>query len=125
MRGGESAYTVRGTWERTAEGWLLAYEEPSVTEMGAVHTALACADGRALLTRAGAVRSAFRFDPRAPHASLYETAYGSFPAEVVTHALRARLGERGGVLEARYTLTIGGAVQEQALRILIQTEEEA
>ena len=124
VHGKDASYVVRGTWERTAEGWLLAYDEPDATEMGAVRTELALADGAALLTRAGAVRGAFCFDPRAPHASLYETAYGSFPAEVVTHALRSRLGERGGLFEARYTLTIGGAADEHELKILIRTEEE-
>lgn len=124
VRGGDGSYVVRGTWERTAEGWLLAYDEPDETEMGAVRTSLAIADGAARLTRAGAVRSAIRFDPRAPHSSLYETAFGSFPAEVVTHALRERLGERGGLFEVRYTLTLGGAADERALKILIRTEEE-
>ena len=124
VRGGDEAYAVRGTWEKTAEGWLLAYDEPDVTEMGAVRTSLAIMDGAARLTRIGAVRSAFRFDARAPHSSLYETPYGSFPAEVVTHALRARLGERGGLFEARYTLTIGGAADERRLKILIRAEDE-
>ena len=125
VHGGDAAYVVRGTWERTAEGWLLAYDEPDAAEMGAVRTQLALSADAAVLTRSGAVRSAFRFDPRAPHASLYETPYGSFPAEVVTRALRSRLGERGGIFEARYTLTLGGAADEYRLRILIRTEEEA
>lgn len=124
VRGAEGSCVVRGTWEKTAEGWLLAYDEPEETEMGAVRTSLAIVDGAAYLTREGAVRSAFRFDSRAPHSSLYETPYGSFPAEVVTHALRKRLGERGGLFEARYTLTIGGAADERALRILIRTEDD-
>ena len=124
VHGGDAAYVVRGTWERTAEGWLLAYDEPESTELGAVRTRLALSGGAALLTREGAVRSVLRFDPRAPHSSLYETAYGSFPAEVVTHALRSRLGERGGLFEARYTLTLGGAADEHELKILIRTEEE-
>ena len=124
IHGKDAAYVVRGTWERTAGGWLLAYDEPDSAGMGAVRTELAFSGGAARLTRAGAVRSEFRFDPRAPHASLYETADGSFPAEVVTHALRARLGERGGLFEARYTLTIGGAADEHALKIWIRTEEE-
>ena len=124
VRGGDEAYAVRGTWEKTAEGWLLAYDEPDAAEMGAVRTELAFTDGAARLTRKGAVRCAFRFDPRAPHTSLYETAWGSFPAEVVTHALRARLGANGGLFEARYTLTIGGAADERRLNILIRAEDE-
>ncbi len=124
VRGNESAYTVRGTWERTAEGWRLSYDEPDATELGCVRTELSVTDGAARLKRTGTVRSEFRFDPRAPHVSLYETAYGSFPAELVTHALRARLGGHGGLFEARYTLTIGGATDTHRLRIQIRTEDE-
>ena len=124
MRGSVGSCVARGTWEKTAEGWLLTYDEPEETELGAVRTELLFADGAARLTRKGAVRHAFRFDPRAPHSTLYETACGSFPAELVTHALRARLDEDGGLFEARYTLPLGGAADEHRLKILIRTEEE-
>ena len=124
VRGKDASYTVRGVWERAEDGWRLAYDEPAEHGLGGVATALALSERRAVLTRTGAVRSEFRFDPDAPHRSLYETPHGSFPAEVVTHALRAKLGERGGLFEARYTLTIGGAADEHRLKILIRTEEE-
>ena len=105
IHGKDAVSIVRGTWERTAEGWRLAYDEPRETEMGAV-------------------RSTFRFAERTPHSSVYETPYGSFPAEVETHALRTKLGEGGGLIEIRYTLTIGGAADEHRLKILVRTEEE-
>jgi uncharacterized beta-barrel protein YwiB (DUF1934 family) len=124
IHGNDASCTVRGTWERTAEGWRLAYDEPEAAGMGAVRTELTLSDGAARLTRSGAVRSELCLDPGAPHASLYETPYGSFPAAVVTHALRGRLNERGGLFEARYTLTLGGAADERRLRIRIQTEED-
>ena len=124
IHGGDAASVVRGTWERTAEGWRLAYDEPAETEMGAVRTELTLTESAAALTRTGAVRSTFRFAAGAPHSSVYETPYGSFPAEVATHALRHRLDEGGGVIEIRYTLTIGGAADEHRLKILVRTEGE-
>ena len=124
IHGRDAASVVRGTWERTAEGWRLAYDEPAETEMGAVRTELTLTDSAAALTRTGAVRSTFRFAAGAPHSSVYETPYGSFPAEVATHALRHRLDEGGGVIEIRYTLTIGGAADEHRLKILVRTEGE-
>lgn len=124
IHGRDAASVVRGTWERTAEGWRLAYDEPAETEMGAVRTELTLTESAAALTRTGAVRSTFRFAAGAPHSSVYETPYGSFPAEVATHALRHRLDEGGGVIEIRYTLTIGGAADEHRLKILVRTEGE-
>ena len=124
IHGKDAASIIRGTWERTAEGWRLAYDEPREAEMGAVRTELTLTESAAALTRTGAVRSSFRFAERAPHSSVYETPYGSFPAEVETHALRTKLGEGGGLIEIRYTLTIGGAADEHRLRILVRTEEE-
>ena len=44
-----------GVFKHTADGWLLAYDEPS--EAGTVKTLLRFADGRVTLTRRGAVRS--------------------------------------------------------------------
>lgn len=125
IRGKDAAYTVRGVWAPTKDGWRLAYDEPAELGMAGVTTALTLSEGRAVLTRTGAVRSEFRFEPDAPHTSVYETPHGSFPSEVVTHALRTKLGGQGGLFEARYTLTIGGAADEHRLKILIRTEEEA
>ena len=122
IHGSDAAYTARGVWARTAEGWRLAYDEPAELELGAVTTALTLSEGLAVLTRTGAVRSEFRFTEGTPHTSVYETPHGSLPAEVVTHALRTKLGERGGLVELRYTLTIGGAADEHRLKILIRTE---
>jgi len=124
VHGKDTSYIVRGDWERTAEGWLLSYDEPEATEMGAVRTELAIAPGAARLTRVGAVRSDLRFDPNVPHEAFYETPYGTFPTVLVTHSLRTRLGARGGLFEARYRLTVGGAADEHTLRVLIRTEEK-
>ena len=125
IHGKDAASVVRGTWERTAEGWRLAYNEPREAEMGAVRMELTLTASAATLTRSGTVRSAFRFAEGVPHSSVYETPYGSFPAEVVTHALRHKLDGRGGLIELRYTLTIGGAADEHRLKILVRTEDEA
>lgn len=123
VRGEGAAYTVRGRAERRGGALLLSYEEPPELGMGRVTTALALHDGFAVLTRSGAVRSELRFEPGSPHSSVYETPHGSFPAELTTHTLRARLGARGGVVELRYTLRLGGAADEHRLRLLIRTEE--
>ena len=125
IRGKDASYTARGVWASAKNGWRLVYDEPAEHGMAGVTTALALSERCAVLTRTGAVRSEFRFAEGERHSSVYETAHGSFPAEVATHSLRAKLGEHGGLFEARYTLTLGGAADELRLKILIRTEEEA
>ena len=48
-----SELVCEGVFKHTADGWLLAYEEPS--EAGTVKTLLRFADGRVTLTRRGQV----------------------------------------------------------------------
>ncbi len=125
VRGGQGTGTARGTVEERGGATVLEYEEPAALGMGRVRTTLALYEGFALLTREGAVKSEFRFEPGAPpHHSLYATPHGSFPAELVTHALRAKLGAHGGLVDLRYRLTLGGVADEHRLTIHIRTEEE-
>ena len=125
VRGGEGAYTARGTMEPVEGGIRVVYEEPAALGMGGVTTALTVRGSAAELARTGAVRCAFRFEAGKSHSSVYETPQGSFPAVVETHAVRARLDGRGGIVELRYRLTLGGAADEHRLDLLVRTEEEA
>ena len=125
VRSGEAAYTARGSVEQIGDGVRVVYEEPAALGMGGVTTVLTVRGGAAELTRTGAVRCAFRFEAGKPHSSVYETAQGRFPAEVETHSVRTRLGARGGIIELRYRLTLGGAAEEHRLRLLVRTKEEA
>ena len=125
VRSGEETYTARGAVEEVEGGARVVYEEPAGLRMGDVTTTLTVRGGVAELTRAGAVRCAFRFEAGAPHSSVYETAHGSFPAVVETHAVRARINGRGGRVALRYRLTLGGAADEHRLDLLVRTEEEA
>ena len=125
VRSGEAAYTARGAMEELEGGARVTYEEPAALGMEDVTTTLTVRRGVAELARVGAVRCAFRFEAGKPHSSVYETPHGSFPAVVETHAVRARLDGRGGIIELRYRLTLGGAADEHRLRLLVRTEEEA
>ena len=120
----EASYTVRAEARREGGALLLRYLEPAELGLAGVATELELCEGCAVIRRSGAVKSELRFEEGVPHTSLYETAHGSFTAELTTHALRARLGSRGGLVELRYTLCLGGAEDEHRMKILIRTEEE-
>ena len=125
VRSREDTYTVRGAVEEIEGGARVVYEEPAALGMGGVTTALSVRGGVAELTRTGAVRCAFRFEAGKPHSAVYETAHGSFPAEIETRAVRARMDGRGGIIELRYRLTLGGAADEHRLRLLVRVREDA
>ena len=125
VRGREETYTVRGAVEEIEGGARVVYEEPAALGLGGVTTTLTVRGSVAELARAGAVRCAFRFEAGKAHSSVYETPHGSFPAAVETHAVRARIDGRGGIIELRYRLTLGGAADEHRLRLLVRTEEKA
>ena len=124
VRGGGETYTARGAVEEIEGGARVVYEEPGALGMGSVTTALTVRGAAAELTRVGAVRCAFRFEAGKPHRSVYETLHGSFPAEIETHAVRARIDGHGGLIELRYRLTLGGASEEHRLKILVRTKGE-
>ena len=125
VRSRGETYAASGAIEETGDGVRVVYEESAALGMGGVTSVLTVRGGAAELTRTGAVRCAFRFETGKPHSSVYETPHGSFPAVVETHAVRARMDERGGIIELRYRLTLGGAADEHRLRLLVRTEEEA
>ena len=45
-----------------------------------------------------------------PHSSIYQTPWGALEVDITTSRLAHRLGERGGVLEIRYTIAVGHQV---------------
>ncbi len=120
----DMSYTAPGTLEEMDGVLRFAYDEPETAGLGAVRTTLTLAENGAILTRAGAVRSEFRFAEGAPHESLYETAHGGFPARVTTKKLRVKQDARGALVELRYALDIGGVTGEHRLKLLIRTEDE-
>ncbi|MBE7002985.1 MAG: DUF1934 domain-containing protein [Ruminococcaceae bacterium] len=120
----ETTYAARGVIEALEDGVRIVYQEPESLEMGEVTTTLTVRGGAAVLSRDGAVRCALRFEEGKVHRSVYETIYGTFPTELRTHALRAQLDARGGLLDLCYMLAIGGASDEHRLKILVRAKEE-
>ena len=120
----EIRYTVPAVAQLAAAGVRATYDEPDASEMGAVRTTLTLEPHTLTLTREGAVRCAFRFEEGVPHDSWYETGLGRFPARVTTHALRMKQSEHSSLVEARYTLELGGAAIEHRLKLLIRMEDE-
>ena len=111
-----SELVCEGVFKRTADGWLLAYDEPA--EEGAVKTLLRFADGRVTLTRRGVVRSEMTFAAGECHTIFYELPLGRLTMELSTDSVRAALDGACGTLELCYRLTAhGGVVSENRLTV--------
>ncbi len=118
----DTAYRADGVIEELADGVRITYREPPELRMGAVTTTMTVRGAVATLSRDGTVRCALRFEEGKLHRSVYATTLGTFQTELKTHSLRARMDGRGGVLELRYRLTIGGVQNEHVLKLLVRTE---
>lgn len=120
----ETAYRASGVMEPLADGARITYQEPKSLGMGSVTTTLSVRGGVVTLSRSGSVRCALRFEEGKLHRSVYETYYGTFPTELKTHALRAKVDAHGGLVDLHYTLAVGGAPDEHRLKILVRAKEE-
>ena len=111
-----------GTLEQTARGFLLRYEEAG--EGGArTHTSIAVTPERVTLTRSGTVRTEMIFARGEVHTSSYALPFGTVPLEAEAQEVRWRLSLRGGLVELRYRIVLGGQRGTCALRIRVRERE--
>lgn len=111
-----------GTMEQTERGWRLCYEEKG--ESGALtKTAVDVAQERVTITRRGEVRSEMVFERGREHTSSYALPVGAVPVTVEAREVRWKLSARGGLVELRYRIDIGGQRGECALKLRVQAEE--
>ena len=115
--------TAAGTLEQTARGFLLRYEEAG-EDSALTHTQLCLAPERVTLTRTGAVRMELVFARGEVHTSSYALPFGAVPVEVEAQEVRWRLEPRGGLVELRYRIALGGQRGLCALRIRVREREQ-
>ena len=84
----------------------VTYQETELTGMEGTTTRFTIQGDSVVLTRTGSVTSQMVFQKGVRHSSLYETPYGALTVDVSTLRLAHRLGERGGGLEAAYTVAV-------------------
>jgi len=97
---------TEGTLSVTKEGFLLSYEESTLTGMEGTTTTFELRGGQVFLTRSGKVNSQMIFEEGRQHTSLYETPMGELTVDISTSFLRHTMTERGGSLEIRYAISV-------------------
>ncbi len=89
-------------------GFTVTYQESELTGMEGTTTRFSLQDGMMVLERKGSISSQLIFQEGRQSSSLYETPWGTASVDVDTSYLSCRMGERGGSLELRYTVSING-----------------
>ena len=97
---------TEGTMERTETGLRLTYQETELTDMEGTTTVFEIQGPQVILTRTGKVNSQMIFEEGRQHTSLYETPYGELSVDIQTSDLRHNLGDRGGLMEIRYSIAV-------------------
>lgn len=97
---------TEGTLKKTAEGYLLSYQESTLTGMEGTTTTFEIKGDQVWLTRTGKVNSQMIFEEGRRHTSLYETPMGDMTIDVLTSRLRHHMTERGGLMEIQYSIAL-------------------
>lgn len=99
-----------GTFEQTAEGYTITYQESELTGLEGTTTELRVSEGQVTLLRQGEVNSVMVFQEGRQHVSVYETPAGTLAISINTRRLRSELDAQGGDIEIQYTIDVDHAV---------------
>ena len=98
-----------GTFEQTAEGYTITYQESELTGLEGTTTVLQVAEGQVTLLRQGEVNSVMVFEEGRQHVSVYETPAGTLAITINTRRLRSELDGQGRDIEIQYTIDVDRA----------------
>lgn len=92
----------------TVEGGAvkLSYRETELTGMEGTVTTFTIQGDTVVLERTGLIESRMEFCSGGRSSSLYETPWGTMVVDIATSKLSHRIGERGGVLEIRFSIAV-------------------
>ena len=85
---------------------VLSYQETALPGMEGTLTCCILHGDTGTLARSGAVSSQIVFQKGKQHSSFYETPWGALSVDVTTSCLAMKLGERGGVMEIKYSIAV-------------------
>ncbi|MBQ8107354.1 MAG: DUF1934 domain-containing protein [Ruminococcus sp.] len=97
----------RGTYERTAKGYRISYDESEATGYQGSTTALETFEGgKVIMDRTGQVSSNLIIEKNAKHHCVYGTPYGSFTIGVNAKQVDSTLDDNGGRLFMHYVIDV-------------------
>ncbi|MBQ9534612.1 MAG: DUF1934 domain-containing protein [Clostridia bacterium] len=90
--------------------YFVRYDESELTGLPGAKTTLGIGRDQVSVMRSGAHPFSLVFERRKPHNSIYGTELGGLTVSVYTHDIVSRMTDRGGSLDVKYAIEVGGAV---------------
>lgn len=115
----EIEFTTEGKYYQRGEAIFLVYEETELSGFPNHKTTLKILEDIVDMRRFGESQAHIRFEKGVRENSEYETPYGVFKLETLTHKLEVNLGERSGEVVIEYALAIQG-LHEAVHKLLIR-----
>ncbi|MBR1862766.1 MAG: DUF1934 domain-containing protein [Ruminococcus sp.] len=98
---------TEGSYEKTAEGYRISYEESEATGFeGSTTTLETVGSSMVVMERTGQVSSNLVIDTKEKHHCVYGTPYGTFEVGVKGRRVDSRLSEDGGSLVVQYVVDV-------------------
>lgn len=99
-----------GTLEEVANGWIISYDESSLTGLEGVTTNFHIQNGCVTLTRTGKLQSQMVFQQGVRHDSLYQMEFGALLMTVCATHIDWKLSSEGGTVDLKYLIEIEHSV---------------
>ena len=97
---------TEGILEQTQTGWILTYEESSLTGLEGVTTTFHLSPEEIVLNRTGRLRSQMVVRDGVSHDSLYEMEFGALMITVCATRIAWQLSSQGGTVDLNYSIGI-------------------
>ena len=100
-----------GTYEKTASGYAVEYEESEASGFEGCVTRIECFDsGKVIMSRRGEVTSEMVIEPNEKHHCIYGTLFGNFEVGVEALKIKNTLNDEGGTLFFSYVVDVNSSL---------------
>lgn len=116
---------TQGKYQKTADGYVLSYEETEATGFeGSVTKLAVTGSDKIVMTRTGAAASNLVIETGKKHHCHYGTPYGEFMVGVNAKEIRNSVTEKGGRLDFKYVIDVNSSyVGDFSISINVKTQE--
>lgn len=116
---------TQGKYQKTADGYVLSYEETEATGFeGAVTKLAVTGSDKIVMTRTGTAASNLVIETGKKHHCHYGTPYGDFMVGVNAKEIRNSVTEKGGRLDFKYVIDVNSSyVGDFSISINVKTQE--
>lgn len=112
-------FVTEGKYELKNDATYLIYEESELSGFPGHKTSLKIRESAVDMRRYGESEAHMHFEKGIRETADYETPYGVFKIETLTHRIQVELGDQEGFVEVEYALSIQG-MHEAAHTLMIR-----